>query len=228
MKAFIFDLDDTLFPEIEFVKSGFQVVAEYIGDRYGYNEKELRSKLAGILKRDGRGHVFNTLLEELGLYSEANLLLLIHLYRTHKPNLNLYKDVFPTIERLKNLGISLAIVTDGMASVQRNKLVSLGLSNYFDILFCTDELGRKYWKPSTISFEVVLNLLDIRPDEAVYIGDNVSKDFLGPNSLGMHTIQIIRQKGYENSKNNLLPSYSANFKIKNLKDIFSIEQILRE
>jgi putative hydrolase of the HAD superfamily len=228
MKAFVFDLDDTLYPEIEFVKSGFQVVAAYLGDRYGYNEKELRAKLASILKRDGRGKVFNTLLEELGLYSEANLSLLIHLYRAHKPNINLYKDALPTIERLKNLGISLALVTDGMASVQRNKLVSLGLSNYFDILFCTDELGREYWKPSTISFEVVLNLLDIKPDEAVYIGDNVSKDFLGPNSLGMHTIQVIRQKGYENSKNNFSPSYFPNFKIKNLKDIFSIEQVMQK
>lgn len=228
MKAFVFDLDDTLYPEIEFVKSGFQVVAGYLGDRYGYNEKELQSKLASILKRDGRGKVFNTLLEELGLYSEANLLLLIHLYRTHKPNINLYKDVLLTIERLKNLGTNFAIVTDGMASVQRNKLVSLRLSNYFDILFCTDELGRKYWKPSTISFEVVLKLLDIMPDEAVYIGDNVFKDFLGPNSLGMHTIQVIRQKGYENAKNNLSPSYFADFKINNLKDIFSIEQVVRE
>ncbi len=228
MKAFVFDLDDTLYPEIEFVKSGFQVVAGYLGDRYGYNAKELQSKLASILKRDGRGKVFNTLLEELGLYSEANLLLLIHLYRTHKPNINLYKDVLLTIERLKNLGTNFAIVTDGMASVQRNKLASLRLSNYFDILFCTDELGRKYWKPSTISFEVVLKLLDIRPDEAVYIGDNVAKDFLGPNSLGMHTIQVIRQKEYKENKNNISSSYFANFKINNLKDVFSIEQVMRE
>lgn len=228
MKAFIFDLDDTLYPEIDFVKSGFKVVASYLGDRYGYNEKELRYKLAGILKRDGRGKIFNTLLEELDLYSEVNLLLLIHLYRSHKPNINLYTDALPTIEKLRNLDKNLAVVTDGMAAVQRNKLVSLGLPNYFDILLCTDELGREYWKPSTISFEIVLNLLDIRPDEAVYIGDNISKDFLGPNSLGMHTIQVIKHREYKESKNDLSSLHSANYKIYNLEGIFSIEQIVRE
>ena len=39
VKAVVFDLDDTLYPEISFVKSGFRVVAGYLGPRFGFDQE---------------------------------------------------------------------------------------------------------------------------------------------------------------------------------------------
>lgn len=193
MKAVLFDLDNTLYPEIEFVKSGFRTVARYLNSRYHFSEDSLFTQMLDILQRDGRGKVFDSLLDNLGLYTEDGVKLLVYLYRSHCPTIRLYEDVLPTLEALKCYGTRLGVVTDGMASVQRNKIAALGLQNLFDAIVCADELGKECWKPSTISYKVALDLLQVSPSEAVYVGDDPSKDFVGPNLIGMLTIQVKRQ-----------------------------------
>jgi FMN phosphatase YigB (HAD superfamily) len=59
-----------------------------------------------------------------------------------------------------------------------------------DAIVCTGELGQGCAKPSTIPFEVALTLLDVAPQTTAYIADDISKDFAGPNQLGMKTVQI--------------------------------------
>ena len=59
-----------------------------------------------------------------------------------------------------------------------------------DVIVCTGELGDNCAKPSTIPFEVALTLLGVPPNAAAYIGDDISKDFAGPNRLGMKTVQV--------------------------------------
>ena len=57
---------------------------------------------------------------------------------------------------------------------------------------CTEEIGRDCWKPSPAGFIKILNNLDTKPENTVYIADNEKKDFIAPNQLGMPTIQLIR------------------------------------
>jgi len=222
MKAVLFDLDDTLYPEIEFVKSGFRVVARYLSSRYHLDENALFAQMLDILQKEGRGKIFDNLLHSLGLYTKEKVKLLVYLYRSHRPIIHLYEDVLPTLECLRRYGTRLGIITDGMASVQRNKIVALGLNNLFDVIVCTDELGRDCWKPSTIPYKIALELLEARPSEAVYVGDDPSKDFLAPNSMGMLTIQVNRQT-YQNLKQESIPEVAAaRFVIKGLKQILPI------
>ena len=150
MKAVLFDLDNTLYPEIEFVKSGFRTVARYLSSRFDMNEDSLFTQMLDILERDGRGKVFDNLLYELGLYQEERIKLLVYLYRSHKPSISPYRDCVLTFEHLKHWGMRLGILTDGMASVQRNKIAALGLEDVLDAIMCTDELGSEYWKPSVV------------------------------------------------------------------------------
>lgn len=192
MKAVLFDLDDTLYPEIEFVKSGFKVVARYLSSRHHFDEGTLFTQMLDILQRDGRGKIFDRLLRDIDLYAEEKVRLLVYLYRSHHPTIQLYEDTLPVLKHLKRCGMRLGVVTDGMASVQRNKIAALDLERFFDVIVYTDEVGREYWKPSTIPYKVALDLLEVTPLEATYVGNDPSKDFLGANSLGMLTIQVKR------------------------------------
>ncbi len=223
MKAALFDLDNTLYPEIEFVESGFRAVARYLGSRYHLDEGVLVKKMQESLQKDGRGKIFDSLLRDLGVYSEDRVRLLIYLYRSHRPAIHLYQDVLPTLEYIKTHGISLGLVTNGMASVQKNKIAALGLDSVFEVIVCPDELGKEYWKPSVVPFKVALEWLEISSSEAFYIGDDARTDFVGPNSLGMLTIQIKRRELQRpNPEASPEPSFCAKFVIEELLDILPI------
>ena len=55
-------------------------------------------------------------------------------------------------------------------------------------------LGRQFWKPNPRGFEIILETLQAKPENTVYIADNAKKDFIAPNTLKMHTIQLKRAK----------------------------------
>lgn len=193
MRAVLFDLDNTLYPEIEFVKSGFRAVARHLSHRYGLDENKLCARMWDIMEGNGRGAVFNILLSEIGLYSEDRVRLLVYLYRSHRPALRLYDDVRPAITCLRDRGLLVGVVTDGLASVQRHKVAVLGLEELFDVIVCSDEIAKDCWKPSPTPFRVALEVLDVTPRDAAYVGDDPAKDFIGANALGMLTIQIKRE-----------------------------------
>ncbi len=221
MKAVLFDLDNTLYPEIDFVKSGFAVVSRYLAGRYNLDEKLIADEMFSILQKDGRGKVFDTLLKKINLYSDDNVKLLLYLYRSHRPTIKFYPDVIPVINKLQTNGYLLAIITDGMASVQKNKVDALKLNNLIKLIIYTDELGRECWKPSTISYKIALNLMKLTAEQAIYIGDDISKDFIGPNELGMTSIQIVRNN-FKNIHNNLAEMVQPKIVIKELKEILDI------
>jgi len=219
MKAILFDLDDTLYPEIKFIESGFNSVATYLQSRYHLNKNDIVSQMFEILKKNGRGKIFDTLLKNLGLYTEDKVQLLVYIYRSHVPSIKLYPDVLTVLKYLKNYGACLGIITDGMASVQKNKVSALNAQALFDLILYTDELGKEHWKPSTLPFKLALDLLQVSPDEAVYIGDNINKDFIAPNLLGMLTIRVDREAQTSampkiNTSNN-----EAKFVVKEFKEI---------
>lgn len=222
MKAVLFDLDDTLYSEMEFVKSGFRAVSRYLASRHHLNEDVLFTQMLDILQRDGRGRVFDSLLHSLGLYSEGEVRLLVYLYRTHRPTIHLYEGALPTLGLLKDRGMLVGILTDGMASIQRRKIATLGLESLFDVIVCTDELGRECWKPSTVPYKIVLNLLHVSPLEAVYVGDDPSKDFIGPNSMGMLTIQVKRRMQQGSVREVIPEAAGAKFVVEGLEQILPI------
>jgi len=222
MKAVLFDLDDTLYPEIEFVKSGFSSIARYLSLRYHIDKYTLFNQMLDLLQRDGRGKVFDTLLRNLNLYTEEKVRLLVYLYRSHRPTIHLYEDALPTLEHLIHRNICLGLVTDGMASVQRNKIAALKLESLFDVIVCTDELGREYWKPSTTPYNIALDFLEVTPLETTYVGNDPSKDFLGANILGMSTIQVRRSEQQNCAPDEIPESAAAKIAIKGLNAILPI------
>ena len=175
IKGVIFDLDDTLYSEKEYVASGFKAVSDYFGG--GYEEKLWQ------YFEDGKSAI-DELAKELGY--EAKGITALKVYREHKPEIHLYDGVKELLENLHLKGIRIGIITDGRPEGQHNKIEALGLDKMVDDIIVTDELGGvQFRKPCDIAFRIMANKWRMNYADIVYVGDNINKDFQAPQQLGM-------------------------------------------
>ncbi len=193
MKAVLFDLDDTLYPEIDFVRGGIRAAAGYLAEPTGLSVEKLTREMMRLLEQEGRGRVFDSVLEAHGMRTPVAIQTMLFLYRSHRPRLLAYPDVTPTLSALRRRGYRLGIVTDGLASVQLRKIAALKLDRAMDVIVCTDELANRPAKPSPIGFQVALEVIGAESETSVYVGNDPGKDFSGPRSLGMTTVRLRQQ-----------------------------------
>ena len=201
IKVVIFDLDDTIISENEYIKSGYKHVSHIIAKRYGLKENNLYRELYDLYKK-GTKNVFNSLLDKYQIsYMRDDILYLVNEYRNHIPNICFFDDVIPFLDKLKRKGIKIGIISDGYLSTQHNKANVLELYDLYDKVIFTEELGRKYWKPSPKSFEIMKNYFEVKYDEIMYIGDNPLKDFYIGSIYPIKTVRIMRKKSvYKNAE----------------------------
>lgn len=193
IKAVIFDLDDTLYDEIEYCRSGFWAVAKYFAENTLKTSSEhFFSLLWGQFNSSDRAKVFNNALNELCFdYDNEFISNLVSIYRSHEPDIVLPDDSRQILEILA-VKYQLGLITDGLLPAQQLKVRALKIENFFQAIIYTEQLGRQHWKPDTLAFERILEILDTRPENSVYIADNEKKDFIAPNKLKMHSIKLTR------------------------------------
>ena len=176
IKAVIFDLDDTLYFEIEYVKSGFSAVAA------AFNYESLFYKLWSLFEVSKKD-----VYQRAGM-NRSDCEKSINVYRTHIPDISLSDSVFEVLDTLKKRGYVLGIITDGRPEGQHNKIKSLGLEKIVSHIIVTDELGGvEYRKPNPKAFEIMREKCGLEYSEMIYVGDNAHKDFKAPKLLGMKT-----------------------------------------
>ncbi len=202
-KIVLFDLDDMLYPEISFVKSGFRAVSEEIAGKYdGLSRDSVYHRLKELFYEDSRG-VFNRFFNLEGIpYREEDIQDLVKLYREHKPRIEPYPETMGVLMKLKGMRCSLGILSDGYPPSQRNKIEALfhGKKSLIDKVMLTDELGREYHKPDERAFIVVKEFFQAEWDEMAYVGDNPRKDFYIGLKYPILTIRLKREDGiYLNS-----------------------------
>jgi putative hydrolase of the HAD superfamily len=216
IRSVVFDLDDTLFPEHQYVMSGFHAVDEHVAKKYGragFFEHAHR-----LFSGGHRGNIFNLALERLEIVPESSLITeLLGIYRDHDPAIELYEDARWSIDFFGKTH-KLGILTDGYLATQRNKVRALGVAPRFDIVVYSDEYGRENWKPSPLPYEKVMNFLHCSGQECVYIADNPEKDFITARRLGWRTIRISRETS-EYSQLKAQPGYEADSKILSLFEL---------
>lgn len=182
-KVVVFDLDDTLYKEIDFLKSAYLEIANLIESKYH------------------KIHVYEFMIkcysEKKNVFSELNnhysldipLKEYISIYRSHLPNLKLKEDIRETLQLLKNHSIILGILTDGRSFSQKNKIKALNLNDFFkeDNILISEEFGSE--KPSLENYKFFQNKY---PEASYYyVGDNTNKDFIGANKLNWTTICLL-------------------------------------
>lgn len=195
IKAVVFDLDDTLISEKEYIRSGFRQVSKKIAEKNNLDKDYVYKIMYDTFNEDSK-NVFNRVLDKLNIqYKKEDIKELINFYRGHMPDIKLYDDAKYILDTLKGKGIKLGMITDGYKVTQKNKLEALNIGDYFEHIVVTDELGREFWKPHQKPYEIIKEKLGLEYENMVYVGDNVSKDFVTANKLGMNTIFINRVEG---------------------------------
>lgn len=193
-QAIVFDLDDTLYPERDYVLSGFRAVAKWSEINLCIPQEQGYARLYQLYASGVRSNTFNQWLHLFGV-DEGLVPALIQVYRKHEPQICPFPEI-PALLAELHQHYRLGLLTDGYLEVQKRKLAALGLAASFDAVLFTDELGREHWKPSPKPFREMLLRLGIEaPDRAVYVADNPLKDFIGARETGMYTIWVRRAGG---------------------------------
>lgn len=207
----IFDLDDTLYDESEYVRGGLASVAEYGRCTYGWDESASMRDMMGILANQGRGRVFDSWLRLGGRYSKSAVNACVQVYRRHTPNICLYGEAESLLSNL--VGMPVYLVTDGNKLVQARKVDALKLEERLRGIYITHQYGRRNAKPSTYCFELIRKREKCDWSDIVYIGDNPDKDFVALNPLGVTTVRVLTG-GHKDIK--AKPGYEASHRVPNL------------
>ena len=215
----IFDLDDTLYDEIDYCRSGFAAVARHLATLSDTHSPDgIFAALWQHFTSGNRRRSFNAAMDDLDLRYDHDLIQqLVAVYRTHVPQLTLPSETRSVLDDLKPTH-ALALLSDGFLPAQKLKVRALGLADYFEVIIFTEELGHEFWKPSPRGFERLIDMLDVPPKCMAYVADNEMKDFIAPNVLGMLTIQVLRPARLH-TESCALPSAAANHKIRKISEL---------
>ncbi len=194
--AAFFDIDNTLFDTRRLADASRRnAVRAMIESGLDADEDDAYDRLMAIVKMRGSnyGHHYDELLEGFGREGDARLVAagIVAYHATKTAYLVPYPDTVPTLIGLRDRGVRLGVITDGLAVKQWEKLIRLGLQHFFDAVVISESEGKE--KPETTAFFDGLSELDCKPDQALMVGDRLDKDILGANIAGMTSVQILRK-----------------------------------
>lgn len=117
----------------------------------------------------------------------------------------LFPDSIPVLKEMKSAGYTLGIVSNAQKVFTANEMRMLGLPQYFKHMVFSSRYG--IVKPDRRLFIIACAMLDIPPENTVYIGDNPHNDVKGAKEIGMTSI-LVNRSG-KSSVLGIEPDYSA-------------------
>lgn len=112
--------------------------------------------------------------------------------------LQLYPGVRKVLDSLATR-YRLAAVSDGQAVWARPELHSVGLLDVFDPLIISSDLG--FRKPDRRIYQTALDKLALRPQEVIFVGNDMYRDIWGPHQIGMKTVFFKSNQGDHSPQN---------------------------
>ncbi|MBF5043762.1 HAD family hydrolase [Aggregicoccus sp. 17bor-14] len=188
-----FDVDDTLYLERDYARSGFRAAGAWAERALGLGllaERAWAAFEAGV-----RGRVFDVALRDCGCTPTPALVQqLVEVYRAHVPDIALLPDAHALLPRLHPRA-ALACVTDGPLRSQQAKAQALQLARWLSPLVLTAQWGPGFEKPHPRAFALVEEAHGVRAESCVYVADNPAKDFVAPHARGWRTVRLRRAGG---------------------------------
>lgn len=182
------DLDDTLYPEAQYVVSGRKAVSRLV-ESMELTDACNALRLMETAVAQGL-NPFDALADDLTASipdREAFIAACVQTYRFHAPQIAPYPDAAALLRRLNESGTRMVIITDGSVKRQMAKIKALGIERFFapqDIFISeaigSDKTGITPWQMPVRRYPNARRF--------IYIGDNPAKDFLMPNRLGWITV----------------------------------------
>ena len=128
---------------------------------------------------------FTIFLKKQKQFNERILAAGINAYNSSKmKNLKPYRDVIPTLKKLKHY--KLGVISDAPRLKLYQRLDAMKITDFFDVIIGFEDTGRK--KPSKLPFRKALKALNVKPRESIFIGDWPDKDIKGAKSSGIVTV----------------------------------------
>jgi putative hydrolase of the HAD superfamily len=125
--------------------------------------------------------------DRLGLSDEQRQRMRTVYNRTLMDNLCLHEGAEEALAWLRQR-VALGLITNGPSEFQRGKIARLGIERYFDSITISGEVGKH--KPDPEIFHVALKSLDVRPEEALYVGDRPEADIAGARAVGITAVLV--------------------------------------
>jgi len=107
-------------------------------------------------------------------------------------NVTLYPDAEKILPLLKERGLKVGVVTNGLRSDVDEILPKVGLEGFFDVVVVIDTLRRM--KPDVEVFQYALERLGVESSGAIFVGDEVKADYEGAKRCGL-TVYLIDRDG---------------------------------
>lgn len=188
--CFLVDLDDTLYPELDYVDSGYQAIAPIIASCADISPERALFQLRYELRKQGRAGAFDRVFAHFGVPDETAVTKipeLIAAYRDHRPTIALYPGAAEALAQLRAIA-PVAIVTDGASVMQRRKLEALGIDALADaVVVCWEHEAPK---PSTLGYELAADELKADISRAIVIGDDPDHDMQAATALGVKGVRV--------------------------------------
>jgi putative hydrolase of the HAD superfamily len=214
-----FDLDDTLYLERDYVRSGFNELDAWVNTNLGL--RGFGPRAWALFERGERKHIFDRTLLEAGVKPNRDMIVtMVDLYRNHFPHIQMPADADDCLRGIQGL-VHVALVSDGPERTQKNKIRALGLGQTFETAVFTSTLGIEFSKPHPKAFLEVQKHFDQTIHKYIYVADNPSKDFQGPRSLGWKTVRVRRREGLYSSLEADLPG-SPDFEVPDLSGVIDM------
>jgi putative hydrolase of the HAD superfamily len=200
----LFDLDDTLHDDTYAYSNAAEEVAREVAAEHGIDALAL--KAAYIAESEGfwhrlspldlkvklaslRASMWQSALERVGLNDSALARQSAERYNAYRVK---YFTLFPgtteLLRALRDRGMKLGIVTNGLSETHREKIAILRVSEYFDAIFLSDEVGMV--KPDPLLFAHACRTLGGAPAHAAMVGDRYDRDIRGAIEAGLYTIWL--------------------------------------
>ena len=229
LRAILFDIDDTLYSTSEFatearrnaidgmIRAGLrmqrddalhelqEVISEF-SSNYEYHFDKLLARIPG--------HYYAGLNTAILIAAAV-----VGYHETKHKSLFVFEDAVEVLRLLKEVpGLCVGIVTAGLRVKQAETLWRLGVVPYLDsrAIFISDVLGVN--KPNVKIYQRACADIGVRPNEALYVGDNPPHDIDPPNAIGMITVHSRRTGAHRNDPSQTAPDYT----IDNFWDLLDI------
>ncbi|MBU0898691.1 MAG: HAD-IA family hydrolase [Nanoarchaeota archaeon] len=217
LKAILFDLDMTLIDFMKMKSKASDAAAKaMVKAGLDMPVEEAKKKLFDTYFDEGieSDTAFQRFLKENNSYSERILATAINAYiKTKYQHMEAYPDVEPTLKKIKEMKIKIAIVTDAPRLKAYQRLDIMGIADMFDAVVGFEDTGKT--KPSTLPFEKALTILGVKPQEAMHVGDWPERDIAGAKKLGMKT--CLAKYGFSEGK-----YIKADYEINNFKELLEV------
>lgn len=212
----VFDLDDTLYGEIDYARSALKFAGELVEAAFAeVNAAAFLLKMYENGERDAIGALWAA----RGLPKPARSDVVAAM-RGHRPDIELPPSSAETLKALSAQQIKWSILTDGRSLTQRRKIEALGLTGVSGI-YISEERGVS--KPA---LQAYTQIEDDHPNARGfwYIGDNPAKDFVAPNALGWKTIMLLdRGQNIHTQGIDVPRAFRADIEIDALPEILNIK-----